>query len=226
MTDMWKLSPSDLTFLWGECRRCFYLKIVHGFPRPWAGMPKIFNQIDRLINAHFQGKATTEFSSDLPDGEVTLKERWVTSEPIAVQGHTSTCFIKGRFDSAIAFADSSYGIVDFKTSTPSPWHVPFYSRQLHAYSYALEHPAAKKLNLSPVSRLGLLCFEPSAMERLGDGRLAYAGQLTWLECPKDYETFKSFLGEVLTVLELPSPPESAPRCVWCAYREEARNRGV
>ena len=31
----WKLSPSDFAFLWQECKRCFYLKNVTGFQRPW-----------------------------------------------------------------------------------------------------------------------------------------------------------------------------------------------
>lgn len=31
-----KLSPSDLTFLWDECPRCFYLKHILGIMRPAA----------------------------------------------------------------------------------------------------------------------------------------------------------------------------------------------
>jgi hypothetical protein len=230
MTQVWKLSPSDLTFLWSECRRCFYLKVVQGFPRPWAGMPRIFNQIDKLINAYFLGRSTAEISSDLPDGVVEYGERWVESEPIALPDRRSRCYIKGRFDAVIAFPDAArgttYGVLDFKTTKPSPRHVPFYSRQLHAYAYALEHPAPGKLALAPVTDLGLLCFEPSAMEPLPGGRLSYAGEFTWLACPKDYERFHRFLDEVLAVLDQPEPPASSPACVWCRYREEARSRGV
>jgi hypothetical protein len=257
MPQVWKLSPSDLTFLWSECRRCFYLKVVQGFPRPWAGMPRIFNQIDKLINAYFLGRSTAEISSDLPDGIVEYGERWVESEPISLPDRRSRCYIKGRFDAVIAFREASqrgreasrrgreasrrgreasqrgrdatqgttYGVLDFKTTKPSPRHVPFYSRQLHAYAYALEHPAPGKLALAPVTELGLLCFEPSAIEPLPGGRLSYAGEFTWLACPKDYERFHRFLDEVLAVLDQPEPPASSPACVWCRYREEARSRG-
>ena len=31
MNNLYKLSPSDLTFLWDECQRCFYLKVVRKF---------------------------------------------------------------------------------------------------------------------------------------------------------------------------------------------------
>jgi hypothetical protein len=64
------------------------------------------------------------------------------------------------------------------------------------------------------------------MEPLPGGRLSYAGEFTWLPCPKDYERFHRFLDEVLAVLDQPEPPASSPACVWCRYREEARSRGV
>jgi len=53
-----------------------------------------------------------------------------------------------------------YGVIDFKASNPSTDSARMYSRQLHAYAYALEHPAPGKLSLSPVTKLGLLYFYP------------------------------------------------------------------
>ncbi len=44
----WKISPSDLTFLWDECPRCFYLKVRHKFKRPGLPFPKIYQ--DRLAD--------------------------------------------------------------------------------------------------------------------------------------------------------------------------------
>ena len=49
----WILNPSDFAFLWEECKRCFYLKIVSGFRRPGGPMPKIFNIIDEQMKTHF-----------------------------------------------------------------------------------------------------------------------------------------------------------------------------
>ncbi|EKD87781.1 MAG: hypothetical protein ACD_35C00212G0001, partial [uncultured bacterium] len=31
---LYKLSPSQLTFAWDECPRCFYLDVVLGIKRP------------------------------------------------------------------------------------------------------------------------------------------------------------------------------------------------
>jgi hypothetical protein len=226
MSEAYKLSPSYLTFLWNECPRCFYLKVVRGFDRPWSGLPRIFTQIDSLMTGFFQGLSTAEVAPELPEGVIQHSQRWVTSEEIALPGHNVRCYISGRFDTVVAFSDGTFGVVDYKTSRPKPEQVGFYSRQLHAYAYALENAAAGKLGLGPISRLGLLVYEPLAMERTADGRLAYLGDVTWLECPKDYDRFLGFLEEVVTVLEMPDGPPSSPECSWCRYREEARRVGL
>jgi hypothetical protein len=226
MPETYKLSPSYLTFLWEDCPRCFYLKVVRGFDRPWSGLPRIFTQIDGLMTGYFQGRSTAEISPELPEGVIQHSQRWVTSDEIALPGHDARCYLSGRFDTVVAFSDGTYGVVDYKTSRPKPQHVDFYSRQLHAYAYALEHAAEGKLSLGPISRLGLLVFEPSAMERAGEGRLAYLGAVTWLEVPKDYTRFLGFLEKVVTVLEMPEGPPSAASCGWCGYRDEARRTGL
>ena len=221
----WKLSPSDLTFLWDECPRCFYLKVVHGFTRPSAAFPRIFSRIDQLMKGYFGDLPAAAISPDLPPGVIRFADRWVVSQPILLPGHTQSAYIKGRFNSVIEFADGSYGVVDFKTSEPRREHVPFYSRQLHAYAYALEHPAEKALRLAPVSHLGLLCVEPVAMSGEATDRLAYLGQATWLDCPKDEAWFLGFIDNMLSVLEDPQPPPPAENCAYCQYREQARLRG-
>ena len=226
METSFKLSPSDLTFLWDECPRCFYLKVVLKFNRPWSPFPKIFNRIDKLMKDYFEGKSNTYISSNLPDGHVMCGEKWVTSRTISLPNHRRTCYIKGKFDTLVKFDDSTYGIIDFKTSEAKQEHVAFYSRQLHAYAYALEHPAPGSLALSPVTKLGLLCVEPTSMDQLHDQKIAYIGDVTWLDCPKDEQGFLTFLDEVLTVLERPAPPAPAPKCRYCTYREAARSNNL
>jgi hypothetical protein len=222
----WKLSPSDFAFLWEECKRCFYLKVARGFPRPRAPFPKIFGKIDGIMKTFFMGKPTGEIAPALPAGVVRLAEKWVQSRPIVVPGHTARCFIRGKIDVLVEFEDGSYGVVDFKTSWTKGSHIPLYSRQLHAYAYALEHPAPGKLALGPISQLGLLCVEPTHMHREPDGGISYVGDVAWIECPRDDAQFMGFLGQVLDVLEQPEPPPAAPACGWCTYRDEARRSGL
>jgi hypothetical protein len=173
MEKSWKLSPSELTFLWDEFPRCFYLKVVHNISRPATPMPKIFNRIDKLMKDYFQGKSTHEIYAELPEGIVSLGERWVVSEEIQIPGYASIVYFRGKCDSIIEFSDGSIGIADFKTSEPKKEHVEFYSRQLHAYAYSLEHPAPGALSLKPISVMGLLSVDPYEMLKNESGKIGY-----------------------------------------------------
>lgn len=225
MNQLHKLSPSDLTFLWDECPRCFYLKVAKNFYRPAMPFPKIFNQIDRLMKDFFEDLPTDAMSSDLPPGKVAFSNKWVTSNPITFPHHSVSCYIKGIFDTILQFSDGTYAVVDFKTTEPKQEQISFYSRQLHAYAYALEHQKPGSFNLNPITRMGLLCVEPTAMIRTESGRLAYEGNMTWLECPKDEQQFLEFIDSIFDVLDSPSLPESSEACKFCQYRHDARKTG-
>ena len=222
----WKLSPSDFAFLWEECKRCFYLKVVRDFQRPRAIMPKIFNVIDAEMKKCFAGKRTSNVVPALPAGVIDHADAWVGSTPIAVPRHSSTCYLSGKLDTVVKFDDRSYGVIDFKTSERRADHIPLYGRQLHAYAYALEHAAAGKLALRPVTRLGLLVFEPNGFAGSGDRTASLSGGLTWIEIPRDHAGFLAFLAEVLDVLDRPNPPGGAPSCEWCIYRDTSRRTGL
>lgn len=213
----YKLSPSDLTFSYEGCKRCFYQKVVNNIAQPSIPLPSIFSKIAGLLKDHYNGKPTTELHIDLPPGVVSHGEKWVTSQTIQLPNHDATCHISGRFDIVISFDDGTYGVIDFKTSDPTKNSAWLYSRQLHAYAYALEHPASGKLALSPVTKLGLLYFYPESVNRQSIKRLSYEAEITWIEVEKDEQGFLKFVDEVLYVLELPEPPECSPKCQWCNY---------
>jgi hypothetical protein len=220
-----KLSPSDLTFLWEECPRCFYLKVALGINRPPMAFPSIFSNIDLLMKKMFMGKRTEEILPNLPPGEVLFSGKWVESTPIHFNGSPVSVYIRGIFDSVLRFDDGSYAVIDFKTSQPNPRHIEFYGRQLRAYAYALQHPAPGKLALAPISRLGLLCVEPIDIDRDAGGRIRYIGDVTWLEVPHSEDTFMAFLQQVAQVLSAPEPPPAAEKCAFCKYRAESRTHG-
>ncbi len=222
----YKISPSMLTFFWDECPRCFYLQVVRGISRPPSAFPKVFGRIDSLMKNLFADQPSYKVSPDLPPGKVAMQGKWVTSEPLSFAGIEASCYIKGAFDSVIAFDDGSYCVMDFKTSQPSPAHIGFYGRQLHAYAYALEHPAPKALALQPVKRLGLLYLDPVDIDHLPDHRrITYGGEVTWTEIPLAMDGFMEFMRGVLSVLSQSEPPPAAEGCAFCAYREEARQHG-
>jgi hypothetical protein len=178
-------------------------------------MPSVFSRIDAAQKRFFNGQPTTKLSLHLPPGTV-VPGTWVTSAALAVPGHCSKVVIRGVTDTHLVFSDGTFGITDFKTTTPKPEHVEFYGRQLHAYALALENPGPGKAGLAPITRLGLACFAPTDLVEL-DELFGLRMRATWVEIPRDDEAFFAFLGEVIEVLESPSPPASND-CPWCAYR--------
>jgi len=219
----YRLSPSDLTFAYEGCKRCFYQKVVNNIAQPSIPLPSIFSQIASLLKNHYDGKHTSELHIALPPGTVSYGEKNVRSNVIQLPNHRATCYISGRFDIVVSFDDGTYGVIDFKTSDPNKESASLYSRQLHAYAYALEHPATNALALSPITKLGLLYFYPSSIKQQVIERLNYEAEITWIEAEKDEERFLNFIGEVLDVLELLEAPEHSSNCQWCNYIDRLNN---
>lgn len=219
-----RLSPSDLTFSYEGCRRCFYLKMVEGIAQPSIPLPSIFSKIAGLLKNHFDGKHTSELHLALPPGTISHGEKRVTSQIIRLPSHEATCYINGRFDIVVSFEDGTYGVIDFKTGNPSRESANMYSRQLHAYAYALEHPATGALALSPITKLGLLYFYPETVSQQSIERLSYEAEITWVEIKKNEPGFLSFIDKVLDLLELPEAPPHSPNCQWCSYISKLHTR--
>ncbi len=219
------LSPSDLTFLWDGCKRCFYLKVKHNivYRGPFPGM---FGKMGDLTSNYYLGKPSSEISPKLPAGVVKYREKWVKSLPITFPDTTSQCVIKGRFDAIIAFEDGSYGIIDYKTSDASEEKAAFYSRQLSAYAYALENPAPGALSITPITHLGLFIITPDRFEQLPNGDKAFVTRSTWMDVPRDDEHFLAFIKEIVTLLDQPTPPDPAEDCGLCNYRRSFNEAGI
>jgi hypothetical protein len=115
-------------------------------------------------------------------------------------------------DALVACDDGTTCVIDFKTTGPNAALIDLYSRQLHAYSEALEEPAAGPA-LS-VSSLGLLCFTPEQFE-VDENGAALAGGLRWIGVDRDRPLFMAFLDTVLKTLEQPEPPPPSTNCAWC-----------
>ena len=222
VTTSLKLAPSDFGFLWDECRRCFFLKVARGIGRPRTIMPSIFTAIDGQMKTWSTGKSTQELCDDLPPGRVAYAGNWVESRPVTPRDASLSVYVRGPFDTVLQFDDGSYAVADFKTSKQKPENVEKYGRQLHAYAHALENPATGKLGLSPVRRLGLLVYEPTAFDATPSGVARLDGSLKWMEIPLDMHGFHEFLGEVVDVLSMATAPDPAPGCSWCAFRASTR----
>ena len=224
--DAIKLSPSELTFLWDECPRCFYLKVTGRLSRPSTAFPSIFSSIDRAMKNHYRDRSVQELSPDLPPGKFFFSEQFIVSQPVTRPGFDLPVYFAGKFDALLEFDNGDFGIVDFKTSEAKEAHIAFYARQLEAYAYCLEHPLSGKLARSPITHLGLAYYSPHTMKFAEDGELALHGHFGWQPLQRDEGAFLNFMDGVIEVLAQPEPPQAAPDCKFCQYRELARGTGL
>lgn len=219
----WVLSPSYFTFLWEECKRCYYLKMVYGISRPSVPMAKIFTRIDDQMRRHFESKRTEQIIPQLPPGVLDTTEYFVQSEPLRIPGSASTCAIRGKMDCVARFDDGSFAAIDFKTSEINASHIMLYERQLHAYAAALECAAPGKPSMKPVNRMGLLVFEPNSFDSTPTRQANLGGSLTWIEIKKEPDKFLHYLASVVSLLEQPAPPPPSMSCSHCKYLELGRS---
>ena len=103
--------------------------------------------------------------------------------------------------------------MDLKTTVPKLDHVATYARQLHAYAWALEHPASDLP--ARVSSRGVLCIQPDSYEAQGT-RAGLLGAIRWVPVQRDDQGFLEFLVGVMSVLP---PPPARSDCRWRQVRE-------
>lgn len=212
----WKLSPSDLTYLFEGCRYCFSLKVKHGIGQPSMPMAGIFSAIAGSQKEFYSGKRTEEFCRDLPPGVVEYGEQWVQSTPIKFDHSSNTCYISGRFDLVTKFDNGSFGIIDCKTARPSDTKTKMYGRQLQCYTYALENAVPNKLSLKPITKLGLLYFTPYGFSQTEETQQAFNGDLAWQEVARNDEEFLGFLSGVIKILDSETVhPQTCNHCEYC-----------
>jgi hypothetical protein len=186
-------------------------------------MPGIFQRIDHAMKREFTGRRTEDLLPHLPPGKLAYGSRFVTSRPLRLRRLPHITFtLRGRVDAGVRFDNGEVGLVDFKTSGQSPQQLRHYARQLHTYALALERPAEGQ-PLSPVTRLGLLVYEPASFAFRQTNTAALTGAYTWIELPRDDCAFARFLTPLLAALAEPSQPPASASCAWCRYRRRSRD---
>jgi hypothetical protein len=211
---IWALTPTDLGTLWEECRRCFYLGVGAGFPRPTAGAD---GGLDPLVSA-LGGRRTEDVVAGMAPGVLQTGHRSVQSQPLSIQVPDASyrCLIRGALDLVVAFDDQTLGVLELARAEP---RTTARARRLHAWAYALESAGAGK-----VSSLGALLFVP-APAAATEGPVSVTGSWQWMPFERDDSTFYGFLAEALSLLEQPAPPGGTPLCPWCVYRDASRRTG-
>lgn len=183
-------------------------------------LPAMFTTIAGLQKDHYEGTRTEEICEDVPAGRIAFGEKQVESRVFGLPDTESGFYIRGRFDIVAELNDSTYSIMDFKTAKPGLEKNEMYGKQLHAYAVSLENPAEGSLELSPVTKLGLLYFVPSKMSQTKKSVFNLAGDIIWSEVGRDDNAFFDFMKEVVEVLDGPIPG-AGKDCDWCSYLDKS-----
>lgn len=212
------LSPSSFGFLADECSRCYYLE-AHGLrKRPRTPFPAIFSQIDSAMKAHL-AEGSHVLDPTLPPLRIVAQGRRVVSRPIQIPGSDIDLVIRGSYDSLVSFEDGVLGVVDWKTTRVRPDLVEKYGRSLHAYAYAIEHPAVDAART--IGRLGLGVFEPNHFAYADGGVARLDGSFSWIDIPRDHHEFRLFIRRIGSLLAGETAPRASYGCGFCAYAEVA-----
>lgn len=210
---MYKLSPSYFRYLWEDCKYCYYQQVKMHRNTPQTPFPAIFTRMNKLLQDSVMGKDLQEINPALPSGLIASQEGTLRSEPIM---GAEECYISGRYDILIDLEDGTRAIVDFKITKADKEQIKKYASQLHAYKYALEHPAKGKP--VTVSHMGLIAVTPESIEHVG-GQFIFTAKPEWHPIEEDMEGFLAFMSEIQEVLQGPPPPQS-PTCPYCKYRKQ------
>lgn len=225
MPERYAVWPSSLAFLYEECKRCFYLDHVEGFQRPRTPFPQVFDRIDDAMKRFFEGRDVDEIAGELPPGTLSVPRSTLVSRPFVPGDLDVELFVRGRLDALAAFDEGGFGVVDFKTTERDPERLERYRPQLEAYAHALEHPAEGSLEQSPVTKLGLVCVEPTGM-RISEGSYVFETEPTWHGVDRDPDGFLETMGDVADLLARKRPPMPARDCTFCTYRQRAQQTGL
>jgi len=209
------ISPSDLTFLFNECKRCFWLKYNFNISRP-GFMPLVRPMAD-MQEKTFRNKTSLELGLKTHGGTVTNFGEVVKSKGIQVNGAVTKWSIKGKYDLLLTFESSSVALIDCKVTTGAidQQKVDLYKPQLEAYAFALENPLIGEG--VDVVETGLLVWRIAGantdIERLGPVFQAEPG---YLYSARDRDFFEMYISRVVQILDGPCPDIEA-NCAFCRY---------
>ena len=213
------ISPSDLTFTYKECKRCFWLKYNKGISTP--GFMPLVGPMSAMQEKRYRGKSSTVLDPQLMPGLIARFGEGVESTLIHVNGKETKWRIKGKFDLLVEYQNGTVGLVDAKvtTSEMDDEKVNHYLPQLEAYCYALENP----MTSLPVhvSHSGLMMWRVESATQDEDENNYFSTESAFLMVPRDPEWFQEFISEVIKVLEGPIP-ESSEKCNNCSYAEKRK----
>ncbi len=217
-TTTFRISPSDLVYLWSDCRRCFVDKYKHGLELPRSFSPH-FTSADRAVRTALADLDLID-SGVGPRFKILAQGLWLESQPIPFAKYGILLQFFGQLDALVVTEDGEVWIVDYKTTTLDDTALLKFRRQLSCYVAAMEHPKKASHGLpSHINGMAILVFNPAKFAlNPRKKNCGLYGPTRWLELPRRDDLFNAFLEGVVSALASEEPPDSAPMCGICRLR--------
>ncbi len=208
------ISPSDLTFLYGECKKCFWLKYNRGISTP--GFMPLVGPMSAIQEDFYRNQQSAALDNDLPKGSISKWGETVESKPIQINGVETKWRIKGKYDLVVEYENGTVGLVDCKvtTSEMDDAKVTHYLPQLEAYCFALENPLHGMPYTVPHS--GLMMWRINGATANEDENYYFTTESAFLMVPRRPEVFQKLIEKVISLIDGPEP-ESGNQCKNCSY---------
>ncbi len=226
-SDHFSVSRSKLE-LFLECPRCFYLDRVHGVSRPDDAFYSLNLAVDHLMKREFDACRIDRKPHPVMKlhgvEAVPLQHPSLTTWRDTPQGIRSThtesrIELFGIVDDVWEAANGSLHPVDYKATSsalvPTLEMRDGYRRQLDVYAWLLQR------NGFQLAREGYIVFANADRERPGLDR-ALQFTLSVAMHILDLSWIEDALMGVRECLEGSVPPPSSRDCVWCRYRNDAK----
>ena len=211
-----RISPSDLTFNWTGCKKCFWMRYVLGVSHQ-GPFPGIVTALSSRQERWYKEKHSRDFSSSLPSGVVHSTGKMLESRPIIVDGRETPFTLGGKYDFLLSYDSGNFGVIDTKVVSQGG-KAEFYWPQLAAYDYILSNP--KTGEPRACETLGLLVWEIADASH-------HSADICNVGFNAEYEPveinpakFQIFIGEVVSLLmgDMPSADEKCSDCTYFQKR--------
>lgn len=217
----YRISPTDLVYLWNDCKRCFVDKVKHGLELPHSFSPH-FTSADRAVRNALSGLDVVDFGVG-PRFRILAQGLWVESVPILFRQHELSLSFFGQLDALVVTEDDEVFVVDYKTTTLDDSALLKFRRQLACYASAIELPKTPSHALPRyIDGMALLIFNPATFALNPKTKnCGLYGRTRWLEMPRRDDLFDAFLIEVAAALGNKESLQSAETCGCCRLRFSA-----
>lgn len=210
-----RISPSDLTFGWNTCKRCFWMRYAHDVAHKGT-FPGVVLSLSNRQEKWYKDKHSHEFSPTLPSGVVDSTGKMLESSPILVNGEETPFTLGGKYDFLLRYDSGTWGIIDTKVSSSAD-KAEFYWPQLAAYDHILANP--KSGEPRRCETLGVLVWAIGNASHHEADEYRVGFNATYEPVEVDPTRFDAFIADVVTVL-MGEMPERGEKCENCNFFEK------